>query len=101
MIARNELNRFEKIIFDTLVTWQDNWQLDWKQKSNETFDLDELLSVIQEYGPWTNPERELPWSATLSILSWFAREGLIKSLGNNQWEILISTKADPPFLRLT
>lgn len=88
-IVREKLNRFERIIFDTLNVWQLNLHVSWKDEGNETFDLDELMQVISEYGPWTNLERELPTSATENVLRWFVEEGIIRKLGDESWEILL------------
>jgi len=61
-------NRFERIILDILYTWQWNKTYSLKESGRELFDMDELLKIIGEYGPWSSKDRELPVSAIYHIL---------------------------------
>lgn len=86
---RKKCNRLERIVLDTLQTWQWNRKYILKQIGSEPFDIDELLEIISQYGPWTSPERELPLLALYHILGYFEREGLVHKIGDDAWEICI------------
>jgi hypothetical protein len=88
--VRARCNRLERIVLDTIITWQWNKVHSLKERGGELFGMDELLEVIGGYGPWSGENRELPVSAIYYILGWFEREGLIKKLDGDNWKICFS-----------
>jgi hypothetical protein len=91
---RLKCNRFERIILDILYMWQFNRTYFLKEEGGEQFYVDELLEVIGEYAPWSSKDRELPISAVYNTLRWFEKEGLIKRINDDAWEINESILVD-------